>query len=91
MTFANATQLSATSPLFHSYDFAIRVLESPKSDIAQFPLHTIVSLIAGTNNGKLMIDRIPQPARAAVPLLIKRGFLKRATFMEFGDAVRVAD
>jgi len=53
------------------------------------PLAEIQALLATTNNGKLMLANIPGPARSAVPLLVKRGFLARATFMRPGDAVRL--
>lgn len=53
-------------------------------------LTEIKAMIATTNNGKLMLERIPQPARAAVPKLIELGYLKRATFLYPGDAVKEA-
>ena len=55
------------------------------------PLGRIKLLVAATNNGKLLLANIPYPTRDAVPALVKRGFLNRATFLEPGDAVTVAD
>jgi hypothetical protein len=52
-------------------------------------LNLIRSLIATTNNGKLMVANIPFPARREVPDLIASGALVRATFMRFADAVRL--
>jgi hypothetical protein len=51
----------------------------------------IQEAIATTNNGKLMICRIENPAhRLAVPALIEMGVLAKATFLSTGDAVRLA-
>lgn len=53
-------------------------------------LSEIAQQIDLTNNGKLLITALPKHLQDAVPLLIKRGFLYRATFMTTGDAVRLA-
>lgn len=52
-------------------------------------LPEIAKLIDQTNNGKLMLDNLPKHLRDAVPLLVNRGFLRRATFMTTGDSVRL--
>ncbi len=54
-------------------------------------LSEIAKQIDLTNNGKLLVSALPtQALRDAVPLLVNRGFLRRATFMTNGDAVRLA-
>lgn len=51
----------------------------------------IQEAIGTTNNGKLMICRIDNPAhRLAVPALVEMGVLKYATFLSTGDAVTLA-
>jgi len=51
----------------------------------------IQAAIATTNNGKLMVCRIENPAhRFAVPALIEAGVLAKATFISTGDAVTLA-
>ena len=49
----------------------------------------IVALIALTNNGKLLIARLPRDLRDAAPALIAAGKLRSATFMYAGDAIRL--
>lgn len=54
-------------------------------------LSQIRDMIATTNNGKLMLAAIEDPVvRDAARLLVKRGFLVKATFMTYGDSVRLA-
>jgi hypothetical protein len=50
----------------------------------------IAKLIDTTNNGKLLVINIPFPLRDNVERLVKRGYLRRATFVNSGDAVRLA-
>jgi len=52
-------------------------------------LTEIAKQIDLTNNGKLLVSALPDHLRKAVPLLVNRGFLVKATFMTFGDAVRL--
>ena len=52
-------------------------------------LTDIAKQIDLTNNGKLLVSALPDNLRKAVPLLVNRGFLRRATFMTTGDAVRL--
>ena len=51
----------------------------------------IAKLIDNTNNGKLMVDRIEDDRLIdAIPALVKKGWLRRATFMNRDDAIRLA-
>ena len=58
--------------------------------LLQMALIMIKQDIAGTNNGKLMTMRLSADLRKHVPALIEAGKLKRATFINPGDSVRVA-
>ena len=49
----------------------------------------IADLIRTTNNGKLMVMRIPPELRRFVPDLREDGRLIPATFMHTGDSVRL--
>jgi hypothetical protein len=66
-------------------------LVPPASSEARAALRTIVASIAITNNGKLMLCRIPPHARSFVPELIDAGLLLRAGFLEASDAVRMPE
>ena len=49
----------------------------------------IAEMISYTNNGKLMVMRIPPELRRFVPDLREDGRLIPATFMHTGDSVRL--
>lgn len=66
-------------------------LVPPASSEARQALRTITADIAMTNNGKLLICRIPMPARWHVQELIDAGLLLRAGFLEASDAVRLPE
>lgn len=51
-------------------------------------LQGIYRSIHGTNNGKLMIQRLTDEQRRAVPYFIEAGLLEYATFMNACDSVR---
>ena len=42
-----------------------------------------------TNNGKLMIANVPQELRSSLPGLLDEGFIVKATFLSYGDAIRL--
>ena len=50
----------------------------------------IAKLISHTNNGKLLVARIPVGLRGWVPYLWEERRLNFATFMYSGDSIRVA-
>ena len=52
-------------------------------------LSAIKTLIGHTNNGKLLVARVPCELREAIPGLLDAGLLRRATFMYSGDAIRL--
>lgn len=66
-------------------------LVPPASSEARRALRLITADIAMTNNGKLLICRIPPHARSFVPELIDAGLLLRAGFLEASDAVRLPE
>ena len=53
-------------------------------------LRAISELVGNTNNGKLLVARIPVGLRGWVPCLWEEGRLNFATFMYSGDSIRVA-
>jgi hypothetical protein len=50
----------------------------------------IAEMISYTNNGKLLIARVPLGLRGWIPYLWEEGRLETATFMRSGDAIRLA-
>ena len=50
----------------------------------------LISEIEMTNNGKLMRCNVPANLRGAVDELLRTGFLVSATFLEFGDSIKLA-
>jgi hypothetical protein len=56
---------------------------------AEIAFEKIADLIRTTNNGKLMIMRIPPELRRFVPDLRAEGRLIPATFMHTSDSVRL--
>ena len=51
---------------------------------------SIAAKIKTTNNGKLMLVNLTKEERAMVPTLTQAGLLKRASFLQSGDSVRLA-
>lgn len=50
----------------------------------------IAEKIATTNNGKLMLQNLTRDERAEVPELVNKGLLRRATFLDYNDAIRLS-
>ena len=50
----------------------------------------IVDMVNMTNNGKLMRNNIPVTLHTAVSVMLAEGALKRATFINVGDSIRLA-
>jgi len=78
--------------VLHVPDWAIAQIAPPPNTltpehIAVLPL--IVRELETTNNGKLMLARLPAHLKAYVPGLLAGGYLERATFLETGDSIRL--
>ena len=50
----------------------------------------IAEMVGNTNNGKLLIARVPVGLRGWIPYLWEEGRLKFATFTYSGDSIRIA-